>query len=69
MKNQNLRVTSFNMSKEAIEKIDRIAYLTDKSRSMVVDSVLKTLSEYTITRCVKRAIREKGYKPNEEADR
>lgn len=59
MKNQNLRVTSFNVSKETLEKIDRIAYLTDRSRSMVVDSVLKTLSDYTITRCVKRAVREK----------
>lgn len=59
MKNQNLRVTSFNVSTETLEKIDRIAYLTDRSRSMVVDSVLKTLSDYTITRCVKRAVREK----------
>lgn len=59
MKNQNLRVTSFNVSKETLEKIDRIAYLTDRSRSMVVDSVLKTLSDYTITRCIKRAVREK----------
>lgn len=60
MKNQNLRVTSFNVSNETLEKIDRIAYLTDRSRSMVVDSVLKTLSDYTITRCVRRCIREKG---------
>ena len=59
MKNPNMRITSFHMSKEALEKIDRIAYLTDRSRSMIVDSVLRTLSDYTINRCVKRAVKEK----------
>lgn len=68
MKKQNLRVTSFNVSTQTLEKIDRIAYLTDRSRSMVVDSVLKTLSDYTITRCVKRCVREKGNMNHEKAD-
>lgn len=65
MKNPNMRIVTFNISREALEKIDRIAYLTDRSRSMVADSVMKTLSEYTITRCVKRSVREKG-RTNEE---
>ena len=59
MKNPNMQIVSIHMSKDALEKIDRIAYITDRSRSMVVDSVLKTLSDYTITRCVKRAVRIK----------
>ena len=67
MKNPNMRITSFHMSKEALEKIDRIAYLTNRSRSMVVDSVLKTLSDYTLTRCVKHVVKEKGC-TNEKAD-
>lgn len=60
MKNPNMQIVSIHMSKDALEKIDRIAYLTDRSRSMVVDSVLKTLSDYTITRCVKRVVRERN---------
>lgn len=68
MKNPNMRIVTFNISKEALEKIDRIAYLTDRSRSMVVDSVLKTLSDYTITRCVKRCVREKGNTNHEKSD-
>ena len=67
MKNPNMQIVSIHMSKDALEKIDRIAYITDRSRSMVVDSVLKTLSDYTITRCVKRSIREKG-RCNEKTD-
>ena len=61
MKNPKMQIVSIHMSKDALEKIDRIAYITDRSRSMVVDSVLKTLSDYTITRCVKRAVREKEH--------
>lgn len=61
MRDSNKQIITFNVSKDALEKIDRIAYLTDRSRSMVVDSVLKTLSEYTITRCVKRAVKEKEH--------
>ena len=60
MKNPNMQIVSVHMSKAALEKIDRIAYLTDRSRSMVIDSGLKTLSDYTLTRCVKRCVREKG---------
>ena len=60
MKNPNMQIVSIHMSKYALEKIDRIAYITDRSRSMVVDSVLKTLSDYTITRCVKRVVRERN---------
>lgn len=60
MKNPNMRIVSIHMSKEALEKIDRIAYSTDRSRSMVVDAVLKTLSDYTLTRCVKHVVKEKG---------
>ena len=60
MKNPNMQIVSIHMSKDALEKIDRIAYITDRSRSMVVDSVLKTLSDYTITRCVKRVVRERN---------
>ena len=67
MKNPNMQIVSIHMSKDALEKIDRIAYLTDRSRSMVVDSVLKTLSDYTITRCVKHVVKEKGT-INEKAD-
>lgn len=64
MKNPNMQIVSVHMSKQALEKIDRIAYLTDRSRSMVVDSVLKTLSDYTITRCVKKAVKEKEHADN-----
>lgn len=68
MKNPNMQIVSIHMSKDALEKIDRIAYITDRSRSMVVDSVLKTLSDYTITRCVKRCVREKGNTNHEKSD-
>ena len=64
MKNPNMQIVSVHMSKQALEKIDRIAYLTDRSRSMVIDSVLKTLSDYTITRCVKKAVKEKEHADN-----
>lgn len=67
MKNPNMRIVSIHISKEALEKIDRIAYSTDRSRSMVVDAVLKTLSDYTLTRCVKHVVKEKGT-INEKAD-
>lgn len=66
-KNPNMQIVSVHMSKAALEKINRIAYLTGRSRSMVIDSVLKTLSDYTLTRCVKHAIKEKGT-ANEKAD-
>lgn len=64
MKNPNMQIVSVHMSKQALEKIDRIAYLTDRSRSMVIDSVLKILSDYTITRCVKKAVKEKEHADN-----
>lgn len=50
-------VTSFNLSREAFEKLDRIAYTIDKSRSNTLNHILLNLSEYTLIRYGKRPVK------------
>ena len=51
------KVTSFNLSSAALEKLDRIAYIIDKSRSDTMDRLILNLSDYTLTRYGKRPIK------------
>ena len=61
------KVTSFNLSSAALEKLDRIAYSIDKSRSDTMDRLILNLSDYTLTRYGKRPVKG-GSSDNEEAD-
>ena len=47
-------VTSFNLSREAFVKLDRIAYTIDKSRSNTLNHILLNLSDYTLTKYGKK---------------
>lgn len=58
MKKENMLITSFYLNREAFEKLDRIAYTIDKSRSNILNHILMNLSEYTMTRYAKRPIKE-----------
>ena len=60
-------VTSFNLSREAFEKLDRIAYTIDKSRSNTLNHILMNLSDYTLTRYAKRPIKDEDLN-NEKID-
>lgn len=60
-------VTSFNLSREAFEKLDRIAYTIDKSRSNTLNHILMNLSDYTLTRYAKRPMKDEGLN-NEKSD-
>ena len=50
-------VTSFNLSREAFEKLDRIAYTIDKSRSNTLNHILLNLSDYTLSKYGKKPIK------------
>lgn len=51
------KVTSFNLSSAALEKLDKIAYSIDKSRSDTMDRLILNLSEYTLIRYGKRPVK------------
>lgn len=57
MKNGDKLITTYNLSREAFEKLDRIAYNIDKSRSNTLNHILMNLSEYTLTRYAKRSVK------------
>lgn len=53
-------VTSFNLSREAFEKLVRIAYTIDKSRSNTLNNILLNLSDYTLTKYGKKTAKGDG---------
>ena len=50
-------VTSFNLSREAFEKLDRIAYTIDKSRSNTLNHILLNLSDFTLSKYGKKPVK------------
>lgn len=48
MKNPNTVIVSFNLSKQSIEKLGKIAYLLSISKSAALDNLLTNLSEFTL---------------------